>query len=119
MALDGKGGSIKAPNLRMEQMLAQMSNYYDAYPISVSGIAAEYLVSGYVDVFGLWKPGEMVYQFHNAGAAEATIIHQNNAGTDVTLKLAQNQFSGKLANIRYIKVAGTSDSLVVYTQKYV
>ncbi len=117
-----KGGNVEAPWGRIDQILTQMANYFNSYNMSISGIAAGNLVGGYLDVFGLWKPGELVYQIHNAGSAEATIIYSNwtadGKGDDVTIKLAQNQFSGKLPPIRYIKVSGTSDSLVVFTQKY-
>jgi hypothetical protein len=117
-----KGGNIEAPWGRVEQILSQMANYYNSYNLSISGIAGDYLTAGYLDVSGLWKSGEYVYQIHNAGSAEATVIYSNwtadGKGDDVTIKLAQNQFSGKLPPIRYIKVSGTSDSLVVFTQKY-
>lgn len=112
----GNGGDILNPWGTAVQMLAQMSNYNDSYPMSISTLSA-YVTGGYLDM-NAWKPGERVYSIHNAGSAEATVIYQNGAGTDVTLKLAQNQFTGKLPKIRYIKQSGTSDSLVVFTQMY-
>lgn len=112
----GKGGNILAPWGSVEQMLAQMANYNDSYPMSISTLSA-YVTDGFLDT-NAWKPGEYIYSIHNAGSAEATVIYKNGEGTEVTLKLAQNQFTGKLPLIRYIKQSGTSDSLVVFTQKY-
>lgn len=113
------GGNILAPWGRMEQMLAQMSNFYDSYALSISGLSAPNIVAGSLDM-NVWKPGEYIYQIHNAGTAEAVVIYKNGATSpeNITIRLASGQFSGKLPGIRYIVQSGTSDSLVVFTQKY-
>ena len=114
--LGRKGGNINTPWGEIAQKLEQMSCYYDSVGMNVSALSA-HVTGGYLDI-NAWQPGQLVAQIHNAGSAEATVIYKNGAGVDVTIKLAQNQFTGKLPYIQYIKQSGTSDSLVVFTQKF-
>lgn len=116
MSLGSKGGNIASPWGDIHEKLEQMSCYYDSFPMSVSGLGA-YVTDGYLDM-NAWKEGQLIAQIHNAGSAEATVIYRNYEGTDVTLKLAQNQFTGKLPYVQYIKQSGTSDSLTIFTQKF-
>ena len=106
-----------APEARNgSQEIASAADWFDIHGLDISGETTA-VVGGYLIVSTKWAK-EMVKGFHNVGATTATIICQTIHGAaDVTIKVASEQYSGKLPAINKIKKAGTSDSLVVFTQK--
>jgi hypothetical protein len=115
------GGNVEFVAASVEGMLARMSDVYSMHSLNISGESGAHVAAGFLRV-PAWKTGEYAHAFHNPSTeAAVTIIVKNRAesgAAEVTITLGPSQFTPKLPRIEYIKVSGTSNGLVVLTQKY-
>lgn len=110
-------GDVTPKGANPDRDTAAAADWYDSHPLTISGEAAPNVVGGYLLVGVKWA-NQYVKGFHNNQAGKATIICQTvNGATDITITLDANAYTGKLPSINKIKVSGTSDGLVCFTQK--
>ena len=115
----GIEGALSLQSVSLKEAVVSMADFFDFYELDISGESGDHIVDGYLIVKDKWDKC-VAKAFHNTNASTtATIIVQTSQGGDVdkTIKVPAEGYTPKLPAITKIKVAGTSNDLVVFVQK--
>lgn len=105
-------GDFRQTRVSKDEAIVSSADWFNMHNLDIAGEAGDVVVAT------KWT-GEVCKGFHNYGASTATIkVYTVQApSTEITLSLSAGGFTGKLPAIETIVQSGTSDDLVVFTQR--